>query len=128
MQILPKTNPSETKVTNTGVSKPPQIGGCTVSRSSGLENNFFLLPKPFSENSHTGDSKNVRFLRFQPFLAEKMALEVKKARFNPFVLPSDFFKSDGDPVYTNPNVVHSQLRSRTSYNNDTCGLDNSQPL
>ena len=100
MQILPKTNPSETKVTNTGVSKPPQIGGCTVSRSSGLENNFFLLPKPFSENSHTGDSKNVRFLRFQPFLAEKMALEVKKARFNPFVLPSDFFKSDGDPVYT----------------------------
>ena len=22
----------------------------------------------------------------------------KKARFNPFVLPSDFFKSDGDPV------------------------------
>ena len=28
-----------------------------------------------------------------------MALEVKKARFNPFVLPSDFFKSDGDPVY-----------------------------
>ena len=60
---------------------------------------FFLLPKPFSENSHTGDSKNVRFLRFQPFLAEKMALEVKKARFNPFVLPSDFLKSDGDPVY-----------------------------
>ena len=65
----------------------------------GLENNFFLLLKPFSENSCTGDSKNVRFLRFQPFLAEKMALEVKKARFNPFVLPSDFFKSDGDPVY-----------------------------
>ena len=28
-----------------------------------------------------------------------MALEVKKARFNPFVLPSDFFKADGDPVY-----------------------------
>ena len=98
MQILPKTNPSETKVTNTGVSEPPQIGGCTVSRSSGLENNFFLLPKPFFENSHTGDSKNVRFLRVQPFLAEKIALEVKKARFNPFVLPSDFFKSDGDPV------------------------------
>ena len=92
MQILPKTNQSETKVTNTGVSKPPQIGGSTVSRSRGLENNFFLLPKPFSENSHTGDSKNVRFLRFQPFLAEKMALEVKKARFNPFVLPSDFFE------------------------------------
>ena len=85
--------------------KPPQIGGRAVSRSRGLENNFFLLPKPFSENSHTGDSKNVRFLRFQPFLAEKMALEVKKARFNPFVLPSDFFKSDGDPVYT---PTHSQ--------------------
>ena len=99
MQILPKTNPSETKVTNTGVSKPPQIGGSTVSRSRGLENNFFLHPKPFSENSRTGDSKNVQFLRFQPFLAKKMALEVKKARFNPFVLPSDFFKSDGDPVY-----------------------------
>ena len=99
MQILSKTNPSETKVTNTGVSKPPQIGGRAVSRSRGLENNFFLLPKPFSENSRSEDSKNVRFLRFQPFLAEKMALEVKKARFNPFVLPSDFFKSDGDPVY-----------------------------
>ena len=39
------------------------------------------------------------FLGFGPFLAEKMALEVKKARFNPFVLPSDFFKADGDPVY-----------------------------
>ena len=100
MQILPKTNPSETKVTNTGVSKPPQIGGSTVSRSMGLENNFFLHPKPFSENSRTGDSKNVQFLCFQPFLAKKMALEVKKARFNPLVLPSDFFKSDGDPVYT----------------------------
>ena len=93
MQILPKTNPSETKVTNTGVSKPPQIGGSTVSRSRGLENNFFLHPKPFSENSRTGDSKNVWFLRFQPFLAKKMALEVKKARFNPFVLPSDFVQS-----------------------------------
>ena len=84
--------------------EPPQIGGSTVSWSRGLENNFFLLPKPFSENSHTGDSKNVRFLRFQPFLAEKMALKVKKARFNPFVLPSDFFKSDGDPVYCSPIV------------------------
>ena len=110
MQVLPKTNPSETKVTNTGVSKPPQIGGCTVSRSSGLENNFFLLPKPFSENLRTADSKNVRFLRFQPFLAEKMALEVKKARFNPFVLPSDFFKADGDPVYTY--VVISRVGER----------------
>ena len=40
------------------------------------------------------------FYVFGPFLAEKMALEVKKARFNPFVLPSDFFKSDGDPVYS----------------------------
>ena len=28
-----------------------------------------------------------------------MAVKDKKARFNPFVLPSDFFKSDGDPVY-----------------------------
>ena len=95
MQILPKTNPSETKVTNTGVSKPPQIGGCTVSRSSGLENNFFLLPKPFSENSRTADSKNVRFLSFGPFSVEKMAVEVEKARFRCFVLPSDFFKVRG---------------------------------
>ena len=31
-----------------------------------------------------------------------MAVKDKKARFNPFVLPSDFFKSDGDPVYTWP--------------------------
>ena len=95
MQILPKTNPSETKVTNTGVSKPPQIGGCTVSRSSGLENNFFLLPKPFSENSHTGDSKSVRFLRFQPFMAEKTALKEKKARFDPFVPPTHFQQQVG---------------------------------
>ena len=85
------TNPREILVRNR-LFKPPQIGGRAVSRSRGLENNFFLLPKPFSENSHTGDSKNVRFLRFQPFLAEKMALKVKKARFNPFVLPSDFFE------------------------------------
>ena len=99
MQVLPKTNPSETKVTNTGVSKPPHIGGSAVSRSRALENKFFSLPKPFSENSRTADSKNVPFLSFRPFLAEKMALEVKKARFNPFVLPSDFFKADGDPVY-----------------------------
>ena len=59
---------------------------------------FFLLPKPFSENLRMADSKNVPFLSFGPFLAEKMALKVKKARFNPFVLPSDFFKADGDPV------------------------------
>ena len=91
-------------MTNTGVSKPPQIGGCTVLRSSGLENNFFLFPKPFSENSRTGDSKNVQFFSLEPFLAEKMALEVKKARFDPFVLPSDFFKSDGDPVYSGPHI------------------------
>jgi len=38
MQVLPKTNPSETKVTNTGVSKPPHIGGSAVSRSRALEN------------------------------------------------------------------------------------------
>ena len=25
-------------------------------------------------------------------MAEKLALEIKKARFNPFFLPSDFFK------------------------------------
>ena len=37
-----------------------------------------------------------------------MALEVKKARFNPFVLPSDFFKLDGDPVYS----VTDNLKSR----------------
>ena len=90
MQVLPKTNPSETKVTNTGVSKPPQIGGSAVSRSRGLENNFFLLPKPFSENLRTADSKNVRFLRFQPFLAEKLAVKEKKARFDPFVPPTHF--------------------------------------
>ena len=90
MQVLPKTNPSETKVTNTGVSKPPQIGGRVVSRSRGLENNFFLLPKPFSENSHTGDSKNVQFFSLEPFLAEKTAVKEKKARFDPFVPPTHF--------------------------------------
>ena len=79
-------------MTNMDLSKPPQIGGRAVSGCRGLENNFFLLPKPFSENSRTEDSKNVRFLRFQPFLAKKRAVKVKKARFNPFVLPSDFFE------------------------------------
>ena len=34
-----------------------------------------------------------------------MAVKDKKARFNPFVLPSDFFKSDGDPVYQS--LTHS---------------------
>ena len=72
----------------------------TVSRSRVLDCNSFLIPKPFSGNSRTADSKTITLLSFQPFLAKKMALEVKKARFNPFVLPSDFFKSDGDPVYT----------------------------
>ena len=119
MQILSKTNPSETKVTNTGVLKPPQIRGSAVSRSRGLENNFFLHPKPFSENSRTGDSKNVRFLRFQPFLAKKMALEVKKARFNPFVLPSDFFKSDGDPVYPVPEPWGSTNNKHPVFCTDT---------
>ena len=78
-----------------------KMGGGTVSRCKRLDNYFFLLLKPFSANSRTADSKTIPFLSFQPFLAEKMALEVKKARFNPFVLPSDFFKSDGDPVYLN---------------------------
>ena len=41
--------------------EPPQIGGGTVSRSSCLKSYFFLIPKPFSENSRTADSKNVRF-------------------------------------------------------------------
>ena len=57
---------------------------------------FFILPKTFSENSRTADYKTIPFQSFQPFLAEKMAPVVEKARFNPFVLPSDFFKSDGD--------------------------------
>ena len=39
--------------------EPPQIGGGTVSRSSCQKSEFFLLPKPFSENSCTADSKNV---------------------------------------------------------------------
>ena len=50
------------------------------------------------------------FLSFGPFLAEKMALEVKKARFNPFVLQSDFFKADGDPVY--PTLTHQHSPPR----------------
>ena len=34
-----------------------------------------------------------------------MAVKGKKARFNPFVFPSDFFKSDGDPVYLVPTIL-----------------------
>ena len=79
----------------------------TVSRSRVLDCNSFLIPKPFSGNSRTADSKTIPFLSFQPFLAEKMALEVKKARFNRFVLPSDLFKSDGDLVYTPPHLPSS---------------------
>ena len=75
--------------------EPPQIGGRAVPRSRGLENNFFLLPKPFSENLRTADSKNVRFLRFQPFLAEKLAVKEKKARFDPFVPPTHFQQQVG---------------------------------
>ena len=74
---------------------PPQIGGRAVSRSRGLENNFFLLPKPFSENSHTEDSKNVRFFSLEPFLAEKLAAKEKKARFDPFVPPTHFQQQVG---------------------------------
>ena len=40
--------------------EPPQIGGGTVSRSSCLKSYFFLIPKPFSENSRTADSKNAQ--------------------------------------------------------------------
>ena len=75
--------------------EPPQIGGSTVSRSRGLENNFFSLPKPFSENSHTGDSKNVRLFSLEPFLAEKTAVKEKKARFDPFVPPTHFQQQVG---------------------------------
>ena len=75
--------------------EPPQIGGSTVSRSRGLENNFFLLLKPFSENSHTGDSENVRFFSLEPFLAEKTAVKEKKARFDPFVPPTHFQQQVG---------------------------------
>ena len=42
------------------------------------------------ENSRTADSKNVPFLSFQSFLAEKLAVKEKKARFDPFVPPTHF--------------------------------------
>ena len=59
---------------------------------------FFYIRNHFLKIHTRGIPKMSNFYVFGPFLAEKMALEVKKARFNPFVLPSDFFKSDGDPV------------------------------
>ena len=49
---------------------------------------FFLLPKPFSENSRTADSKKCPSV--EPFPAEKMAVKDKKARFTPFVSPTHF--------------------------------------
>ena len=60
-----------------------KMGGGTVSRSRRLDNFFFtsIVLLPFSENSCTADSKTIPFLSFQPFLAEKMALEVKKNAF-----------------------------------------------
>ena len=95
MQILPKTNPSETKVTNTGVSKPPQIGGSTVSRSRGLENNFFHFRNHFLKIHTRGIPKMSDFYVFGPFLAEKTAVKEKKARFDPFVPPTHFQKQVG---------------------------------
>ena len=59
------------------------------------EVNFFLLPKPYSENSRTADLKNLRFLSLGPFLAEKMAVKDKKARLNPFVPPPHFRQQVG---------------------------------
>ena len=66
-------------MTNTGVSKPPQIEGRVVSRSRGLENNFFLLPKTFSENSRSEDSKNVRFLRFRAIFGTLKNLDFSRS-------------------------------------------------
>ena len=56
-----------------------KMGGGTVSRCKRLDNYFFLLPKPFSENSRTADSKTIPFLSFQPFLAENGSQSEKSA-------------------------------------------------
>ena len=69
-----KTNPAEILAINR-LFKPPEMGGGTSQ--NGRRNlpkweealfqglvpgriNFFLLPKPFSENSRTADSKNAQ--------------------------------------------------------------------
>ena len=83
MQILPKTNPSETKVTNTGVSKPPQIGGSTVSRSRGLENNFFYFRNHFLKIHTWGIPKMSDFYVFSHFWPRKWLLKLKKRVLTP---------------------------------------------
>ena len=70
---------------------------------------FFYFQNHFPKIHAQKIPKMSDFYVFGPFLAEKMALEVKKARFNPFVLPSDFFKSDGDPVYSIGDLVTHSL-------------------
>ena len=59
---------------------------------------FFYFRKHFPKIHARQIPKMSDFYVFGPFLAEKTAVKEKKTRFDPFVLPSDFFKSDGDPV------------------------------
>ena len=76
----------------------PRLEGALFHGLGAWRINFFYFRNHFLKIHTRGIPKMSNFYVFGPFLAEKMALEVKKARFNPFVLPSDFFKSDGDPV------------------------------
>ena len=97
MQILPKTNPSETKVTNTGVSKPPQIGGCTVSRSSGLENNFFYFQNHFLKIHAQRIPKMSDFYVFSHFWPRKWLLKLKKRVLTPSFSHLTFSSQMGTP-------------------------------
>ena len=75
--------------------EPPQIGGSTVSRSRGLENNFFYFRKHFPKIHARQIPKMSDFYVFGPFLAEKTAVKEKKARFDPFVPPTHFQQQVG---------------------------------
>ena len=65
-------------MTNMDLSKPPQIGGRAVSRSRGLENNYFLLPKPFSRPKMIENLKMAHFWNPPCVNFQKMVSEVKK--------------------------------------------------
>ena len=51
------------------------------------------------------ESNSVELFNVEFVLTEKLTLKVEIPLFGGFVHPSDFPKSGGDPVYSNPNIT-----------------------
>ena len=83
----------------------PRLEGVLFQGLGPWRINFFHFRNHFLKIHAQQIPKMSDFYVFGPFLAKKMALEVKKARFNPFVLPSDFFKSDGNKKSDNTTSI-----------------------